>query len=135
MPASPLVQLTFKGGFHLQEAPNGQDLFYARIDTAGIWSISENGKEELFIPHLNSMDWGAWLPVEDGLLYLDRNSGNQLLHQSNDIRQAPTTLITFSKRIQYSTPLITANKKGDRVIIAQIERSEDEIMMVELNQE
>lgn len=126
-----LKQVTTKGGFRLQEGHDDQ-LYFVRSDTSGLWRLPEGGsKPTLFIPDFQSVDWGSWMPVADGILYLTRTAQTQLYHQAYDQQKPATLLFQPPKRIPLSTPALTATTSGDQIIFTQIEFSEDEIMMID----
>ncbi|AXT18977.1 hypothetical protein D7030_14910 [Flavobacteriaceae bacterium AU392] len=128
-----IEQITTNGGYHMQEGYNDGYLYYSRSDASGIWRLKEGDDkaEELFISNLSSIDWGSWVPVNDGILYINRDFGIQIYHQSYNTEKAPVSLFNPAKRIQLANPTLTATLDGSKIIFAQIENSEDEIMMVD----
>ncbi len=124
------VQVTSDGGFHLQEGFDDL-LYFTRPDTAGLWRMKIGETEELFLPNLGTVDWGSWAPVREGVFYIDRSFGTQILQQPYDKKRSASSAYIPTKRIQFSSPTLTASREGDRIVLAQIEASEDEIMMVD----
>lgn len=131
-PKSPIEQVTINGGYYLQEGPDDDYLYYSRSDTSGIWRTQseKNPSEELWIASLSDIDWGNWAPVQDGIVYVDRNSGQQLYYQSYNREEPPVSLSTPAKQIQLWSPSLSATFSGEKILYVQIESSEDEIMMV-----
>ncbi len=125
-----LIQITNNGGYHLQEGPN-QELYFSRADTVGIWRISGNGREEMFIGTSGELDWGSWAVLNSGIIYLDRSNGRSFHHQPFNKLDPPMLIATPAKPIQVANPTITATADGSKVIMSQIENSEDELMMVD----
>lgn len=125
------VQVTKGGGFRIQEG-NDKYLYYSKPDTSGIWRLpkSGQGEEELFISNFATTEWGSWATSKDGLIYFDRTKFG-VYHKSYSSESEPTLQFTPNKRIQLSTPTLTVTSNGNRIILAQIEKSEDELMMVE----
>lgn len=128
-----LEQITSQGGYLLQEGPDNGYLYYSRSDTSGIWRIEEGGEEqeEPFIPNLNDIDWGNWMPAKDGIIYVDRSFGVQVFQQSYNKEEQPVSLFVPAKRIQSWNPSLSISFSGSKIICTQIENSEDEIMMVD----
>lgn len=126
-----LQQVTTSGGYFVHEGATDSLLYYTRMDTSGIWRINTAGKEELFIPNLNPVDWGNWIPTQEGIIYVDRSFGQQIFQQPYNIETAPIPLYAPTKRIQGGNPSLYANADGSQILFVQIEQSEDEIMMVD----
>ncbi len=120
-----------KGGYFMHESPKDGLLYYTKIDTVGIWRVNNEGKEELFIPTLNNVDWGNWVPTLEGIVYVDRSFGLQFFVQPYDINMPPVPIFTPEKRIQGASPSLYSNPEGTKIFYVQIEQSEDEIMMVD----
>ncbi len=127
-----LVQLTDRGGYYLQEGLNGEYLYFTRSDSAGLWRmpISDTGKAFQFIPQLSVIDWGNWVLTEKGIVFVDRSQGVQIKLQAYD-SQVCTPIFAPEKPIQIGSPTLTVSRDGDVIILAQIERREDEIMMID----
>lgn len=128
-----IEQITYQGGYYLQEGPDDGYLYYSRFDTSGIWRMEEGGKEqeEPFIANLNDIDWGNWVPTKDGIIFVDRSFGVQIFQQSYTKDEPPVSLFIPSKRVQSWNPSLSSNFSGSKIICTQIENSEDEIMMVD----
>ncbi|MCE7995485.1 MAG: hypothetical protein HEP71_26135 [Roseivirga sp.] len=126
-----LRQVTTTGGFYLQEGYDDQ-LYVVRSDTSGLWRMPmEGGESTLILPDFQSVDWGSWAPVADGILYVSRTTQPQLYHQAYNLEKPARLLFQTPKRVPLSTPALTATSSGDQIIFTQIEFSEDEIMMVD----
>lgn len=127
-----LVQVTNQGGYYLQEGLNGEYLYFARSDSSGLWrmSISDTNKPIQFVPQLSVIDWGNWVLTEQGIVFVDRSQGTQIKLQSYD-SQVCIPIVTPEKPIQIGSPTLAASFDADVIILAQIERREDEIMMID----
>ncbi|MBO3697232.1 winged helix-turn-helix domain-containing protein [Roseivirga sp. E12] len=123
--------VTKNGGYFMHESPKDGLVYYTKIDTIGIWRVNDQGSEELFIPNLSNVDWGNWIPTEEGIVYIDRSFGLQILLQPYDKELPPVSVFTPEKRIQGASPSLYASPDGQSVFYVQIEQSEDEIMMVD----
>jgi Tol biopolymer transport system component/DNA-binding winged helix-turn-helix (wHTH) protein len=67
------TQVTQHGGFDAFESYDGQTIYFARFDHAGIWSIPASGGTESLVvadkPQLGF--WGHWAVCPSGLYFLD----------------------------------------------------------------
>lgn len=65
-------QVTHKGGFVPMASLNGNYIYYARADAAGIWRIPVGGGDEVQIaPQPRVGYWGYWTVAKQGLYYLN----------------------------------------------------------------
>lgn len=124
--------VTDNGGFHLQEGYDDY-LYFARMDTLGLWRRhkTEDGPDQLFLAQIGPTEWGSWITTKQGIIYLDRS--NKLSVKLMSYNGQTSLILSPDKRIQLSTPTLTAIPDGSSLVFAQIEKSEDELMMVEFD--
>lgn len=129
-----MEQVTDISGYHLQESLMDDALYFVRNDTSGIWKkdMSKEGEVSLAVPGFNPVDWGSWALTQEGIVYLDRSNGSQLkLRPYGGWNEQ--VLYTASKPIQFGSPVLTVTPDVRSIILAQIERREDEIMMIDFD--
>ena len=126
-----ITQVTSSGGYYLQEAPRDGCLYLSKWNVPGIWKLDKAGKETLVIPDLKAVDWGNWVPLHDGIIYLNREDGSKLIHHPYKKEHPAVSIFSPSKSIPRRNPMLSSNREGTKIIFAQMANSEDEIMMVD----
>lgn len=70
-----LVQVTREGGFASSEGPDGRHLYFTKPYETGIWQAVDGAEPKRFDNRLAPDDGGAFVAIEEGVLFLDRNVG------------------------------------------------------------
>ena len=66
------TQVTKRGGFAAFESPDGKFIYYAKLDSPGLWRISvEGGEESLVLDSPEEGYWGYWVVMEQGIYSVD----------------------------------------------------------------
>lgn len=125
--ASEITQVT---GFDAQESVDGRDLYFARADTVGLWAMPvQGGAARMVIPGIRQPDRSNWVVVESGI-YFAQNGPQAIAFYdfaSGDI----TPLHSPQKTISFIGPALSVSPDESLLLFGRIERSEDEIMLVD----
>jgi len=75
--SGPPRRLTANGGYAALESPDGQWLYFSKIDRAGLWRLPlGGGDEQLLTKELQPEDWGAWGVNAKGVYWLGPRVGD-----------------------------------------------------------
>ncbi len=124
-------QVTRDGGVEAQESQDGQDLYFTRVDTLGLWKMPVRGGEAvLVISDFSPSDWGNWVVGAAGIYFVQHSTKAIAFYAfaSGTI----TALYTPTKTISFIGPALTVSPEERLILFGQIERSEDEIMLLDL---
>ncbi len=124
-------QATTDGGFLAQESPDGQSLYFVRLDEPGIWCVPVNGGAAVqVLSDLNLSDWGSWEVADRGIYYLRR--GPTTLGFAPFDGSSPRLLYVPSKQVPYLERALSLSHDGRALLFSQIGHSDDEVMTVDL---
>ena len=125
------AQVTHRGGFFAQAAPDGQTLYYTRRDTAGLWQTPiAGGAEMLALPALSAEYREAWTIRPEGIYFLHREEDTDLtlaFFETATARRSTITTLAVSNR----RPGFTLSPDGQWFLYAQLDRSESDLVWVE----
>ncbi len=125
------IQITQNTGVDAQESPDGQHLYYTRADTIGLWKMPvQGGASVQVLDKVSPWDWGNWVVVEDGIYFVEQGSRAIAFYPFDT--GVTTQLYTPEKMISFIGPALTVSADETSILFGQIERSEDEIMLVDL---
>ena len=131
-PFRPAVQLTHKGGFDADEAPDGKLLYYTRPQ-GGLWNMPVEGGEGTLV--LEQVRSGLWSVAKNGIYYLDvaarSPEGATPLMWLSSATHKLVQVGAVRKPIVALTPGLTVTSDGRRIAWAQIDRQESELMLIE----
>ncbi|MBO6577239.1 MAG: PD40 domain-containing protein [Rhodothermales bacterium] len=118
-------QITRDGGFDAWEL--GDWIWFSRIDSTGIWRMPRSGgSAERITTDIRPWHWGSWAPVGDSLIFV-RQSGAIAVQRGAAVRD----LYRPEKRLSGAGPAITLSPDGRSIVFARVERSDDEVMLVD----
>lgn len=68
------VQVTWEGGRAAQVSPDGESLYFVKVDRAGLFRfpLSSKGAEERVLEDLEPVDWNNWQVLERAVYYVRR---------------------------------------------------------------
>ena len=142
MPSSggDAVQVTRNGAFAAFESSDGRYLYYNQFmdRPSPLWRVTTSGGIPVKV--LDGVVLGAFAPVDRGIYYIDRPSGNGgLLY--NDRPFGTTRLQYFDSASGQSTTVadglgivylgLTASKDGRSILYSRLDSSLDDLMLVE----
>ena len=136
MPAAggPAKQITFQGGMEGFEAPDGSSFYYTKTrGEYGIYSVPANGGEEKLVPELRQAGyWRSWGVVRQGIYFLSKESGlRQTVRFFSFATRRVTPMLTVDTEALWLQPGLALSSDGRRLMFAQLEHANDEIMLME----
>ena len=125
-------QVTFNGGFAPQESADGQWLFYAKLDTGGLFRIPvAGGGETSVLPSLPSGLWGGWGLAGRKVIYAvlpDRNAADAGQLKILDLETGKSrTIATLSFPAVQWDGSIGLSPDGRFALVTELERQGSEI--------
>ena len=129
-----LTQMTSDGGRAAQESPNGQWLYYTRIDRPGLWRISLETDARIIeqvLTDLTPVDWNNWQALETALYYVQRSVPSEPEIVRLDFQTRSLRRIRKMPDLLYKSGLWVAPDEKE-ALITTIKTSEADILLVEL---
>ena len=126
-------RVTHNGGYLAQESPDGNTLYYSKYGEPGLWKREGDGKEVLVISDLMLPDWGNWAVTETGLFYIARNQQMASLTFNNLISDSTQVLAQFPLYVLSQESGLSVSPDGSQLLLTRTDRSESDIMLVDLN--
>lgn len=122
------------GGTVSTEAPDGQSLFFTKVNQPGLWRLLEDETEERILDDLHSKDDNNWVVVEDGiyyikrqyddtpvLAYLDLNTFDQRLYPESDLNSTYSDIFGLSLA-----------PDGQTLIYGKLDYADSDLMYIDL---
>ncbi len=123
------IQVTEHGGYTAEETMDGA-LLVARYAEAGLWRVS-SGAEEKVAALPAPGDWGNWAVTARGVIVLERDGNEMRLVALSLATWQPTPLPFVVRDVAPGEPGLTLPPDGDAVFVAQIDRIEADLLLVE----
>jgi Tol biopolymer transport system component len=128
----PAMQVTKRNGGEAFESPDGKFVYYAMIDTPGIWKVPTEGGEETQV--LGQGGESLWVLAEGGIVffYLKNPDGPTLNLFSFSTRKT-TLLRQFPKapKVAGGGNVLSVSPDGRWILYTQAEQSGSDLMLVE----
>jgi len=124
------MQVTKKGGFAALESPDGRFVYYSN---GPIWRVPVNGGEEMPIPGFSeAVPWGQWAVSEPGIYFvrLEASSSRSHIEFFSFATRQVTEIATLEKKI-VGGPSLSVSSDGRRILFAQIDRNDSDLVFVE----
>ena len=127
---SAAVQITTHGGFGATESPDGCRLFYSKLSSPGIWTVSCNGgPENSFWPGPGPDNWANWALAKDGFYFLDSaNTASPADIKFLDLRTKHLSRVGKLQKPSFYGLAVSPN--GQSLIYAQRDRDENQIQIL-----
>ena len=129
------LQVTKDGGFNAHESNDGQSVYFAKFDEAGIWTIpSQGGAERLVVADKPQvLYWGHWALTEAGLYFLNAEAEPRARIEFYDFAtQNISPILTLEKRPAFGHPSLSASADGRTIYFSQWDQ-QSVIKMVEFS--
>lgn len=124
------LQVTTNGGIAAQEAPGGEELFYVKSNTAGIWSRPlAGGDERLVVEELEPYDWGNWRVAEEGIYFVRRTPSGPVLVLHRFGTGEREVVVALDRLPRH--PGLAILPGGKEVFYTRIDRIEGDILLAE----
>ena len=115
------TKITRNGGIDLCESPDGNVLYYSKLDSAGIWSLPKNGgDEQLVTGALHRGYWGDFSVTERGIYLLDVDAVPRpsiMLYRFQTKRLSP--IIQLTQQANSWSPDFSASSDGGMLFLSQ----------------
>jgi Tol biopolymer transport system component len=122
-------QVTTNGGYAAFESPDGASLYFVKSAEPGIWRASPNCREEtLVVKGYSPGAWGSWAVSSDGIFYV-RNSEAGPEIAFHELESGTT--VSVASVPEFMGPGLTLSPDGERILFAQIDRHECDVMVGE----
>ncbi|MEP0547149.1 MAG: winged helix-turn-helix domain-containing protein [Rhodothermales bacterium] len=126
------VRVTDAGGFTGEESTDGTEVLYAKPGVAGLWARPvAGGPERLVTDALPPTAATSWAVTDAGVLFPRRIDGTLRVMRLG-LATGETDLLPFPLgQFMPAEPGLTATADGRRVVFAQVDRVESDLMLVE----
>ena len=127
------MQVTKQGGFAAFESPDGRFIYYAKLDTPGLWRLAvEGGEEMLILDQLKPGLWGYWAVVDRGIYFVNTEAkpGPAIEFFSFATRRL-TQVAVMEKDPFRGIPGLAVSADGQWILYAQLDQGGSDIMLVE----
>jgi WD40-like Beta Propeller Repeat len=123
---------TTKGAREAFESSDGKFVYYAKLDTPGIWKMPVDGGEETRV--LDRSGQGDWSLTGQGICFFDLSGSS---HAALKFYNFATGKATFLRGFSKDTPVDTGNsaltvsRDGRWILYTQLDQSVSNLMLVE----
>jgi len=125
------VRVTDAGGYTGEESADGTEVLYTKFNTPGLWARPVEGGPERLVTDALPAEFGqSWTVTEAGPIILQRSDGGVRIARLDEDGTA-TPLPLNLGRIMPGEPGLTATADGRRLVVAQVDRVESDLMLVE----
>ena len=126
------MRVTDTGGYTGQESADGTEVLYTKYGVAGLWARPvAGGSERLVTDALGPMSGASWAVTETGVLFPQRIDGAARVLRLDPTTGATDTLALALGQLMAGEPGLTASADGRRVVFAQVDRVESDLMLAE----
>jgi Tol biopolymer transport system component len=127
------VQVTKQGGYAAFESPDGQVLYYAKLESAGLWRMPvEGGEESLVLDQLQAGYWGAWAVADKGIYFINPEAKPRATIEFFSFATRRITRIAVLERepVNWFSNL-AISPDGRWILYTQLDQDGNDIMLVE----
>lgn len=124
------VPVTEDGAFRALESLDGAFLLTVQPDRPGIWRRPlAGGEPTLLVEDLDLLDWASWTVATGGVYYV-RRGPTEIVYQPF----AGDALVVYEpgNQLPYHAHDLSLSPDGRQLLFASIDRSDDEVMWVEM---
>ncbi len=126
------VRVTDEGGITGEESADGERVLYTKPGVPGLWAQPVEGGVERLVTDALPVDMrGSWSITEEGVLVVTRSSAGFSLQRIDEATGEAASLPVRLGRIMSGEPGLTATANGQRILFAQVDRVESDLMDVE----
>jgi Tol biopolymer transport system component/serine/threonine protein kinase len=124
-------QITKTGGREAFESPDGKFVFYAKLDSAGIWKVPAGGGQETRV--LEHGGQGLWTLTREGIYFLDGSAANPTLKFYSFGTRQSETFKEFPKNTQFDTVSseFSISPDGESILYTQLDQASTDLMLME----
>jgi Tol biopolymer transport system component/DNA-binding winged helix-turn-helix (wHTH) protein len=126
------VRVTDAGGYTGEESTDGADVLYTKLGEAGLWARPiGGGRERLVTDDLSPAVGMSWAVTDAGVLFPQRVGDASHLARLDPATGTVGTWPLQRGDLMPHEPGLTATADGSRVVLAQVDRVESDLMLVE----
>ncbi len=126
------VRVTDAGGYTGEESADGTEVLYTKYGVAGLWARPVAGGPERLVTDALEPGLGmSWAVTAAGVLFPHRIDGALRVVRVDPATGATDTLPLTLGQFMPAEPGLTASADGRRVVFAQVDRVESDLMLVE----
>jgi dipeptidyl aminopeptidase/acylaminoacyl peptidase len=126
------IQITQRGGFAASESADGKHLYFTKQEQPGLWRMPvPGGEEERVLQDLEPVDWANWVVGEKGIWYVKRSADHTPSIAFFDFAARAIKPLVELPKLLYKSGL-SLSPDGTHILFTQVERSECDIVLVEL---
>ncbi len=127
------IQVTKKGGVTAFESPDGGYLYYARIDSPGIWRVPlKGGEETLVLGLLQPAQWGSWAVVNTGIYFVNAlATPHAAIEFFSFATRRVTRIAMFEKEPDAWDAGLAISPDGRWILYCQVDYESVDLMLVE----
>lgn len=134
MEGGAAIQLTKTGAFECFAAPDGKLLYFSKGRGAyGLWTVPVEGGEEKPVPELKDAGyWRSWGIVKEGIYFISKeNTPRPTIKFFSFASRRITPLVTVDREALWWQAGLALSPDGKRLLFAQMDYANDEIMLME----
>jgi Tol biopolymer transport system component/DNA-binding winged helix-turn-helix (wHTH) protein len=134
MPAQggPASQVTRNGGFFASESPDGQYLYYSKLDAPGLWRLPlSGGSEEKVIDFPAPGFWGYWALGANGIYYVDETAPRARIRFRNFRTRRDSLVKLMSNAAWIGSSGMSLSSDGTAMVFGQLDQFTSDLMLVE----
>jgi hypothetical protein len=125
-------QVTQHGGFAAFESSDGKFLYYAKDDEPGIWRMPTGGGDDIrIVGNLAPEHWGDWALSKRGIYYAVETSPRPAIEFFDFATHKVSRIAELDGLPPGGDPGFALSPDGKRIILAQVDTSGVDIMLVE----
>jgi Tol biopolymer transport system component len=127
------VQVTKHGGYAAFESPDGHVLYYAKLESAGLWRMPvDGGEERLVLDQLQAGYWGAWAVTDKGIYFINPEAKPRATIEffSFATRRITRVAVLVREPVNWFSNL-AISPDGRWILYTQLDQSGNDIMLVE----
>jgi hypothetical protein len=127
------VQVTRAGGYAPQTSADGQFVYYAKMQTGGLWRVPvDGGAEEQVLDALTWGDWGHWTLTDGGVYFVRREGMNQaVLAFLDEATNAVRDVAILDRAPLPHQPGLSLSPDGRWLLYVQLDETESDLMLLE----
>jgi Tol biopolymer transport system component/DNA-binding winged helix-turn-helix (wHTH) protein len=128
----PSTQVTRNGGFFASESPDGQYLYYSKLDAPGLWRLPlSGGSEEKVLDFPAPGFWGYWALGANGIYYVDEAAPRARIRFRNFRTRRDSVVRVMSSAARIGSSGMSLSSDGTAMVFAQLDQFTSDLMLVE----
>ena len=127
------TQLTADGGYAAQPSPDGRQIFFTRLERAGVWSMpAAGGDARLIVPGVRAAETANWRVTPDGIFFVGGAAHHVVVRRASFSGERVVDVAWLGN---YSWPGFAISHDGTRVLYAHWDRRDSNVMAMDTHAE